>query len=260
MDYEFDPIPLFPTPATARALSPTDSQREADNYVKKISSRRSVRDFKDTPVSRSVIESCLRAAGTAPSGANQQPWHFVCISDPATKRAIREAAEKEERAFYDGKAGEAWLNDLKKMGTNANKPFLEEAPWLIAIFLERYGADENGDKQKNYYTSESVGIATGFLINALHFAGLATLTHTPSPMKFLNLVLGRPNNERPFILLVVGYPKDDAMVPRAATTKKPLSAIASFVEAAGEHCGTPSHDVDHVISACEPESGGETER
>jgi nitroreductase len=180
-------------------------------------------------VDRSVIEVCLRAAGTAPSGANHQPWHFACVSDPDTKRRIREAAEKEEREFYSGKAGGEWLDDLKDLGTDAHKPFLETAPWLIAIFGERYGFDQQGNRRKNYYTPESVGIATGFLINALHEAGLATLTHTPNPMKFLNGILARPGNERPYLLLVVGHPAEDAMIPRAATVKKPLQQIASFI-------------------------------
>ena len=168
------------------------------------------------------------AAGTAPSGANHQPWHFACVSSPDIKREIREAAEAEERAFYGGKAGSEWLEDLKKMGTDASKPFLETAPWLIAIFVKRHGIDEQGNKQKNYYTSESVGIATGFLINALHEAGLATLTHTPNPMKFLSKILERPANERPFVLLVVGHPAADAVIPRAATVKKRIEEIASF--------------------------------
>jgi iodotyrosine deiodinase len=171
----------------------------------------------------------VQAAGSAPSGANHQPWHFVCVSDTATKRAIREAAEEEERAFYGGKAGDTWLNDLKKIGTDASKPFLETAPWLIAVFAERYGVDKEGVRHKNYYVSESVGIATGFLIQACHQLGLATLTHTPNPMKFLNTILGRPKNERPFVLLVVGHPSAEAMVPRAATVKKSLSEVATFV-------------------------------
>jgi nitroreductase len=152
------------------------------------------------------------------------------VSDLQTKSAIRRAAEQEEREFYGGKAGDTWLKDLKDLGTDANKPFLETAPWLIAIFAERYGLDAEGNRQKNYYVPESVGIATGFLINALHEAGLATLTHTPNPMKFLSRILGRPANERPYILLVTGYPAEDARVPRAATEKKPLSGIASFHE------------------------------
>jgi len=190
--------------------------------------RRTVRHFTDEPVDRALIERCLLAAGTAPSGANHQPWHFACVSSPDIKRKIREAAEVEEREFYGGKAGGEWLKDLKKMGTDASKPFLETAPWLIAIFVKRYSVDEQGNKRKNYYTSESVGIATGFLINALHQAGLATLTHTPNPMKFLSEILERPANERPFVLLVVGHPAEDAVIPRAATMKKRIEEIASF--------------------------------
>ena len=224
MDYNYDPIPLPARPM----LSAEDSLARAEAYYASIRQRHSVRHFSDTPVSRDVIETCLRAAGTAPSGANHQPWHFACVSDPAIKRQIRLAAEKEEREFYGGKAGDEWLDDLKDLGTDADKPFLEIAPWLIAIFVERYGVNEDGSKRKNYYTAESVGIATGFLINALHEAGLATLTHTPNPMKFLNQILGRPGNERPYILLVVGHPAADAMIPRAATLKKSLEEIASF--------------------------------
>lgn len=228
MDYNYDPIPL----PDRQTLSPEESLARAEAYYEFIRHRHSVRHFAAEPVDRAVIEACLRAAGTAPSGANHQPWHFACVSDPATKRAIREAAEKEEREFYRGKAGEEWLNDLKKIGTDDRKPFLETAPWLIAIFAERYGFDEQGNRRKNYYMPESVGIATGFLINALHEAGLATLTHTPNPMKFLNRILDRPGNERPYILLVVGHPAADAQIPRAATIKKPLNQIASFIEAA----------------------------
>lgn len=225
MDYRYDPIPLPPRPA----LGPEDSRRRATAYYESIRTRHSVRHFSNRPVDRKVIETCVRAAGTAPSGANHQPWHFVCVSDPQIKHSIRVAAEKEEREFYGGKAGDEWLKDLQKMGTDAQKPFLEIAPWLIAIFLERHGIDDSGAKRKNYYTSESVGIATGFLISALHEAGLATLTHTPNPMKFLNRILGRPDRERPYILLVVGHAAEDAMIPRAATVKKPLETIASFL-------------------------------
>ena len=224
MDYNYDPIPL---PHRAH-LSPEESQAGADAYYDSIQKRHTVRQFTDEPVERTLIERCVLAAGTAPSGANHQPWHFACVSSPDIKREIREAAEAEERAFYGGKAGSEWLEDLKKMGTDASKPFLETAPWLIAIFVERHGIDEQGNKQKNYYTSESVGIATGFLINALHEAGLATLTHTPNPMKFLSKILERPANERPFVLLVVGHPAADAVIPRAATVKKRIEEIASF--------------------------------
>ena len=187
-----------------------------------------MRQFSDQPVPKDIIDTAVRAAGTAPSGANHQPWHFVCIRDPNIKREIRLAAEAEERAFYAGKAGDNWLQDIGPLGTDAQKPFLETAPWLIAIFSERYGLDANGSKRKNYYISESVGIATGFLISALHTAGLATLTHTPSPMKFLNTILKRPANERPFILMVVGYAAPNAKVPRAATIKKSFNEIATF--------------------------------
>lgn len=226
MDYHYDPIPL----PYRQALSDEESLERAQGFYEFIRSRHTVRHFTDQPVERAVIEACLLAAGTAPSGANHQPWHFACVSDPEIKRQVREAAEIEEREFYGGKAGDEWLSDLQKMGTDAHKPFLETAPWLIAIFAERYGRDEQGEKRKNYYMSESVGIATGFLISALHKAGLATLTHTPNPMKFLNQVLERPSNERPYILLVVGHPSADAMIPRAATMKKPLNQIASFLE------------------------------
>lgn len=224
MDYNYDPIPL---PRRAH-LSPGESQARADAFYESLQKRRTVRHFTDEPVDRALIERCLLAAGTAPSGANHQPWHFACVSSPDIKRKIREAAEVEEREFYGGKAGGEWLKDLKKMGTDASKPFLETAPWLIAIFVERYSVDEQCNKRKNYYTSESVGIATGFLINALHQAGLATLTHTPNPMKFLSKILERPANERPFVLLVVGHPAEDAVIPRAATMKKRIEEIASF--------------------------------
>ena len=213
MDYNYDPIPL----PDRQRLSPRESLARAQVYYDFIRQRHSVRHFSDEPVDRAVIEACVRAAGTGPSGANHQPWHFACVSDPQVKREVREAAEQEEREFYGGKAGDEWLDDLKQLGTDADKPFLETAPWLIAIFAERFGVDEAGNRQKNYYMAESVGIATGFLINALHQAGLATLTHTPNPMKFLNRILGRPKNERPYILLVVGHPAEDAMIPRAAT-------------------------------------------
>ncbi len=225
MDYSYDPVPLPPR----QRVTPRQSLDAAEAFYERIRQRRSVRHFSDAPVERKVIEAAVKAAGTAPNGANHQPWHFACVSDAETKRAIREAAEAEERAFYGGKAGDEWLNDLQKMGTNAEKPFLETAPWLIAIFAERSGFDAEGNKRKNYYTPESVGIATGFLITALHEAGLATLTHTPNPMKFLNQILHRPDNERPYILLVVGHPAEDAQVPRAATQKKSLEEIATFI-------------------------------
>ena len=224
MDYDYDPVPL----ASKAQLTFAEGLERSSQYLETMSSRRTVRQFSDQPVPKDIIDTAIRAAGTAPSGANHQPWHFVCIRDPNIKREIRLAAEAEERAFYAGKAGDNWLQDIGPLGTDAQKPFLETAPWLIAIFSERYGLDANGSKRKNYYISESVGIATGFLISALHTAGLATLTHTPSPMKFLNTILKRPANERPFILMVVGYAAPNAKVPRAATIKKSFNEIATF--------------------------------
>jgi len=224
VDYDYDPVPL----ASKAQLTSAEGLERSSQYLETMRSRRTVRQFSDQPVPKDIIDTAVRAAGTAPSGANHQPWHFVCIRDPNIKREIRLAAEAEERAFYDGKAGDNWLQDIGPLGTDAQKPFLETAPWLIAIFSERYGLDANGSKRKNYYISESVGIATGFLISALHTAGLATLTHTPSPMKFLNTILKRPANERPFILMVVGYAAPNAKVPRAATIKKSFNEIATF--------------------------------
>ncbi|MGB2523449.1 MAG: nitroreductase family protein [Luminiphilus sp.] len=224
-DFNYDPVPL----RAPERLAPGVILDNAVAYKDRLATRRTVRDFSDEPIDRAVIEACVLAAGSAPSGANHQPWHFACVCDPDTKRAIREAAEAEEQAFYGGRAGETWINDLKKIGTDASKPFLETAPWLIAVFAERYGIDEKGARQKHYYVPESVGIATGFLINAFHELGIATLTHTPNPMKFLNQILERPSNERPYVLLVVGHPSRTAMVPRAATVKKSLGQIATFV-------------------------------
>jgi nitroreductase len=193
-----------------------------------IARRRTVREFSDRPVPRDIIETALQAAGTAPSGANLQPWHFAVVSGPATKRKIREAAETEEREFYEHRASEEWLAALAPLGTDADKPFLETAPYLIAVFLQKYGELADGRKVKHYYPTESTGLATGILIAALHRAGLATLTHTPSPMKFLNEILGRPNSERPFLLLVAGYPADDARVPDIQ--RKGLDEFTSWIE------------------------------
>ncbi len=189
--------------------------------------RRTVRDFAPDPVPRDVIEAALRVAGGAPSGANQQPWSFVAISDPAIKSRIREAAEEEEKAFYGGRAGEEWLDALAPLGTDWRKPFLETAPWLIVIFQQRWGIGAGGERIKHYYAPESVGIATGFLIAALHQAGLATLTHTPAPMNFLAGICGRPENEKAVILLVAGKPAADCRVP--AIGKKALDEIATFL-------------------------------
>jgi nitroreductase len=206
---------------------PAEMEARAAAFYAEIRRRRSVRDFADRPVPRTVIEESLRAAGTAPNGANLQPWHFVVVEDASIKQRIRTAAEAEEREFYASRAPQDWLDALAPLGTDANKPFLAEAPYLIAIFTQPYAIRPDGSKIKHYYVSESVGIATGFLIAALHHAGLATLTHTPSPMRFLNEILGRPAHERPYLLLVAGYPAENARVPRI--TKKPLEEIATFV-------------------------------
>jgi iodotyrosine deiodinase len=207
--------------------SPEAIAARAAAFRDQMRSRRTVRHFSDRPVARAVIEECLLTAGGAPSGANLQPWHFVAVSDAAVKRRIRAAAEDEEREFYSRRAPQEWLDALAPLGTDADKPFLESAPYLIAIFAQSYGVLPDGRKVKNYYVQESVGIATGMLIAAVHFAGLASLTHTPSPMGFLNEILDRPANEKPFLLLVVGHPAEDAMVPDIG--KKPLAEIASFV-------------------------------
>ncbi len=194
-------------------LAPAEALALARRFREQMARRRSVRDFDPRPVPRELVLECLRTAGQAPSGANMQPWHFEAVGDPALKRAIRLGAEEEERAFYDRRAGEEWLEALAPLGTDADKPFLETAPWLIAVFEQRHHVDARGRKVRHYYTRESVGLATGFLIAALHAAGLATLTHTPSPMGFLNRILGRPSSERPFLLLVTGYPAPGATVP-----------------------------------------------
>lgn len=222
MTYESQPLVPLPRYTEEEMLA------RAESFYQRIRTRRTVRDFSSRPIPRSVIEQCVRAAGTAPSGANRQPWHFAVVSDPAAKAKIREAAEDEEHAFYGGRAPAEWLEALAPLGTDDQKPFLETAPYLIAVFSESYELDDNDERVKNYYVNESVGLATGFLIAALHDAGLATLTHTPSPMKFLNDILGRPSHERPFLLLVVGHATDDARVPRIA--KKPLDEIATFLE------------------------------
>jgi nitroreductase len=208
---------------------PVEEMREriAEFYAD-IDRRRTVRDFSDRPVPRDIIETALQAANTAPSGANLQPWHFAVVSGAETKKKIREAAEVEEREFYEHRASEEWLAALEPLGTDEHKPFLETAPYLIAVFLQKYGELPDGRRVKHYYPAESTGLATGMLITALHRAGLATLTHTPSPMKFLNEILGRPKSERPFLLLVVGYPADDARVPDIR--RKDLGEFTSWVE------------------------------
>lgn len=211
-----------------REYAPDEMQARAQDFYEHVNQRRTVRDFSNKPVPREIIEYAIRAAGTAPNGANLQPWHFAAVSNPDIKREIRLAAEKEEYEFYNGRAPEDWLDALAHLGTDAQKPFLETAPWLIGVFGQSFGYDANGDKIKHYYVTESVGIATGLLITALHNVGLATLTHTPSPMRFLNEIMRRPDNERAFVLLVVGYPAADVRVPDIH--RKPLEAISSFLE------------------------------
>ncbi len=220
--------PRFVPLADYREYPPDEMAARARAFADEMARRRTVRDFSSRPVPRALIEDCLRAAGTAPSGANQQPWHFVAVADPDVKRRIREAAEAEERAFYAHRAPPDWLEALAPLGTDAEKTFLEVAPWLIAVFIRRFERRADGTKRKHYYTDESVGIATGFLLAALHHAGLASLTHTPSPMKFLNDVLGRPRDlERPFLLVVAGYPAEGARVPDIA--RKPLADTCTFL-------------------------------
>lgn len=223
LSYEAVPLP------DRRSFSNGEMVERAERFLAEMKTRHSVRDFAAAPVPRAVIEACIAAAGRAPSGANHQPWHFVAVSDATVKRRIREAAEAEERAFYAGKAGEDWLRDLAPLGTDADKPFLEIAPWLVVVFAERYRVGSDRKIGKNYYIGESVGIATGMLITALHCAGLATLTHTPNPMRFLNEICGRPENEKPYMIVVAGHAAENATVPRKAKAKKPLEAIATFL-------------------------------
>ncbi|MCG8415715.1 MAG: nitroreductase family protein [Pseudomonadales bacterium] len=207
-------------------LPEAEMQQRAESFFAQVKRRRTVRDFSDETVPIEIIQNCLQAANTAPSGANRQPWHFAVVSDPAIKQKIRLGAEEEEREFYQSRAPQDWLDALAPLGTDANKPFLETAPYLIVIFAEKFSHDDAGEKQKNYYVTESASIATGILITALHNAGLATLTHTPSPMKFLNEILDRPVTEKPLMVLVVGYPKAGTRVP--AISRKPLEDFTSF--------------------------------
>jgi len=207
---------------------PLEEMRErAKTFRKDLQRRRTIRTFSSRPVPREIIEECIRAAGTAPNGANMQPWHFVVVSDPDVKKQIREGTEKEERDFYERRAPREWLEALAPLGTDWQKPFLEEAPYLIVIFGLSNTILPDGKKLKNYYVTESVGIATGMIITAIHNAGLASLTHTPSPMGFLNKILDRPANERPFLVLVVGYPAEGTTVPDIS--KKPLDEIVTFL-------------------------------
>ncbi|GAA0868981.1 nitroreductase family protein [Brevundimonas basaltis] len=201
----------------------------ATAFRRLMAGRRTVREFSDRPVARAVVEQALLTAGSAPSGANHQPWFFSVIESPGARARIRAAAEAEEREFYESKAPQEWLDALAPLGTDPDKSFLEVAPVLIAIFGQKRGGPRPGDDKKNYYVTESVGIATGLLIAALHQAGLATLTHTPAPMSFLADICGRPAGEKPFLLLVAGHPAEDATVPTAALDKKPLDAIAAWI-------------------------------
>lgn len=219
--------PVFVPLCSYCELPPEEMVQRVTAFRTEMQRRRTVRNFSTRPVSRTIIEEALLAAGTAPSGANLQPWHFVVITDPTVKKEIRLAAEQEEHEFYHTRAPQEWLDALAPLGTDEHKPFLETAPYLIAIFAQGYSLLPDGRKVKNYYVTESVGIATGILITALHTAGLVTLTHTPSPMSFLNHICGRPANEKPFLLLVVGYPADDAQVP--PITKKTLSDTTTFL-------------------------------
>ncbi len=223
MKYEALPLPDRVT------VNDDEMMAAAEAFCRKMRRRHTVRDFSDRPVARDVIETCILTAGTAPSGANHQPWHFVAVADPEIKHKIRLAAEEEEREFYAGGAGDEWLKALEPIGTGDSKPHLDIAPWLIVIFAQRWGEFDDGTRYKNYYVPESVGIATGFLISALHHAGLSALTHTPNPMKFLNELLGRPASEKAVMILVTGHPSGDATVPAAAKIKKPLEQILTVM-------------------------------
>lgn len=223
---QFEPVSL----PDYNSYPETEMRQRSEAFLQDISRRHTVREFSSKPVPRDIIETCLKTAGTAPNGANHQPWHFSVIGNPDMKKRIRTAAEEEEKAFYAGRGGEEWLEALKPIGTDPAKPFLETAPWLICVFGERRSLGANGKTYKNYYVPESVSIATGFLIMALHNVGLATLTHTPAPMGFLSQICGRPVGNKPYILLVTGYPADDATVPRHAMQKKSLQEISTFFE------------------------------
>ena len=218
-DNEYIPVALPPRPE----MSESEMQAKAENFYQLMKTRHTVRDFAEKPVPKNIIEKAILTAGTAPNGANRQPWHFAVLGEGEARKTIRVEAEKEEVEFYD-----AWLDALKPLGTDTNKPFLEHAPWLIVVFGARFEVGANGEKLKNYYVPESVGIACGMLITSLHTAGLATLTHTPSPMGFLNKICQRPDNEKPVMIIVVGYPASGATIPKEALNKKSLDEISSF--------------------------------
>jgi iodotyrosine deiodinase len=226
-EVSYQPLPL---PDRVQ-LDDADALAAAERFLAYMKKRHSVRDYSTRPVPQPVIAACIAAAATAPSGANHQPWHFVAISDPAIKARIREGAEEEERAFYSGAAGDEWLAALEPIGTGVSKPHLTDAPWLIVVFAQRYGMTEDGTRYKNYYVPESVGIATGLLITAIHHAGLVCLEHTPNPMKFLGPLCGRPDHEKPVMILPVGYPAAAATVPEVAKRKKPLDQVLSIFRA-----------------------------
>ena len=221
----FNPLPL---PERA-SLTDDQMMAEARSFFEEMKTRHTVRDFTDRPVPQEVIADCIRTAGRAPSGANHQPWHFVAIRDPAIKAQIRKAAEEEEMEFYAGGGGDEWIKALEPIGTGPNKPHLDIAPWLIVVFAQRYGEFDDGTRYKNYYVPESVGIATGFLLVALHKAGMVSLTHTPNPMKFLNDLLGRPASEKATMIIAVGHPAKDATIPEVATLKKPIEQILTVL-------------------------------
>lgn len=222
--YEALPLPDF------HDMSDAEMQEAALKFYEFMAKRHSIRDFSDRGVERDVIENCIRAAGTAPSGANHQPWHFVAVANPAIKNQIRVAAEEEEKRFYAGAGGDEWLKALEPLGTDPLKPHLDVAPWLIIVFAQRFGYFDDGEKFKNYYVPESVGIASGFLLAALHTAGLSTLTHTPNPMKYLTALLERPPSEKPVMIIAVGHPAKTATVPAVSKIKKPLDDILTVLD------------------------------
>ncbi len=218
---------LYNTLPNYREYPVDDMRKRARDYYLEMNRRRTIRAFADRPVPREIIADCIRSAATAPSGANQQPWTFVAVSDPSVKSRIRVAAEKVEQKFYTGKSTQKWVADLAPLGTHASKPFLETAPYLIVIFAQRYGLAPDGTKIKHYYVQESVGIATGLLVSAVHNAGLVSLTYTPANMSFLNRILERPDNEKPFLILVTGYPAKEASLPDIK--RKEIGAVAAFI-------------------------------